>query len=276
MRKDLKKLSALRKEGLVREEPNPDGTNTPNYPISSVDNALRLLLLFREQQSVRLTEACSYLGVAHSTAHRLLAMLSHHGFVRQDASRAYRPGPMLMDIGLAVVQKMDVRVQARPFLERLSDEFGETVHLVTLEGDQVRYIDAIESDKALRVIARTGQILPAHCTSAGKALLAEFGPEQVRALYAGRKLTTQTPHSITSMRALETALTTVREQGFATNQEESEEGVASVAIALVNAADRPVAAIAVALPVSRLKAKVQTSIANALVEVRQQFRELSA
>lgn len=260
---------------LVREESNPGDNGAPNYPISSVDNALKLLLLFREQQSVRLTEACSYLGVAHSTAHRLLAMLIHRGFVRQDANRAYRPGPMLVEIGLAVVQKMDVRMQARPFLEELGAEFGETVHLMTLEGDQVRYIDAVESDRALRVIARTGQMLPAHCTSAGKALLAEFGVEQVRALYAGKKLVAQTPHSITSIRALESALAAVREQGYATNHEESEDGVGSVAIALVNAADRPVAAIAVAVPVNRLKAKTQASIIKALKQVRQQFRELS-
>ena len=100
----------------------------PAYPISSVDNALRLLLLFREQETVRLTEACEYLNVAHSTAHRLLAMLIHHGFVRQDPrSRAYRPGPMLVEIGLAVVQKMDIRSQVRPLLQRLNRELGITL-----------------------------------------------------------------------------------------------------------------------------------------------------
>src|ERR1700749_1750310 len=107
----MKKDSVVEKMGAAAE------AAAPSYPISSVGNALRLLLLFREQQSVRLTEACAYLGVAHSPAHRLLAMLIQHGFVRQESSRAYRPGPMLVEIGLAVVQKMDVRMQARPFLE---------------------------------------------------------------------------------------------------------------------------------------------------------------
>lgn len=248
---------------------------TPNYPISSVGNALRLLLLFREQQSVRLTDACAYLGVAHSTAHRLLAMLIQHGFVRQESSRAYRPGPMLVEIGLAVVQKMDVRMQARPFLEALAAEFGETVHLVVPEGAQVRYVDAVESDKTLRVTARTGQILPAHCTSAGKALLGELTPEQVRALYRDKDLAPKTSHSLRSVQELEAVLEKVRKQGYATNREESEDGVGSVAIALVNAAGRPVAAIAVAVPVNRLGQRVQANIVKALKDVRQQFKALS-
>jgi DNA-binding IclR family transcriptional regulator len=265
----------VKKEAIVQEKQPPSDTPSPSYPISSVDNALRLLLLFREQQSVRLTEACSFLGVAHSTAHRLLAMLIHRGFVRQDASRAYRPGPMLVEIGLAVVQKMDVRMQARPYLEKLSADFGETVHLVILEGDQVRYVDAVESDRALRVTERTGQTLPAHCTSAGKALLGALSPAQVRAIYADKKLEVKTTHSVRSFKALETALDSVRTQGYATNHEESEDGVGSVAIALVNGTDRPVAALAVAVPVNRLGARVQANIVKALREVQQQFRESS-
>jgi DNA-binding IclR family transcriptional regulator len=256
--------------------PSIAGADSPSYPISSVDNALRLLLLFRERQTVRLTEACAYLDVAHSTAHRLLAMLVHHGFVRQDQdTRTYRPGPMLVEIGLAVVQKMDVRLQARPFLERLAAEFEETVHLVTLEGNQARFIDAVESERALRVAARTGNLLPAHCTSAGKALLAQLTTAELRERYPRSRLVGQTGQSLRSLRALEAALDEVREHGYATNHEESEDGVGSVAIALLNSVGRAVASVAVAVPVSRLNTRTQTHIVRALREVQQQFRELS-
>jgi DNA-binding IclR family transcriptional regulator len=264
----------MKKNNLVQKDLAPAEGSAPSYPISSVGNALRLLLLFREQQSVRLTEACAYLGVAHSTAHRLLAMLIQHGFVRQEATRVYRPGPMLVEIGLAVVQKMDVRMHARPFLEALSAEFGETVHLVILEGDKVRYVDAVESDRTLRVTARMGQMLPAHCTSAGKALLAELDRTQLHALYPKKTLEPKTTHSLRSLRSLEAALDEVRAQGYATNREESEEGVGSVAITLVNAADRPIAAIAVAVPVTRLGPRVQANIVKALKDARQKFRAL--
>jgi DNA-binding IclR family transcriptional regulator len=254
------------------DKTQPSNIDAPGYPISSVGNALRLLVLFREQQSVRLTEARDYLGVAHSTAHRLLAMLIQYGFVRQDSSRAYRPGPMLVEIGLAVVQKMDVRAQARPFLEALANKFTETIHLTVLEGNLVRYVDAVESDRTLRVAARTGQLLPANCTSAGKALLAELTRDQVHALYPTEELPSQTAHSLNSMQALEHELDRIREQGYATNHEESEDGVGSVAIALVNAAARPVAAVAVAVPVNRLIPETQASIIEALKAVRQEFQ----
>lgn len=238
----------------------------PAYPISSVDNALRLLCLFRERRSLRLTDACAYLEVAHSTAHRLLAMLVHHGFVQQDqASRAYRPGPTLIEIGLAVVQKMDVRTQARPLLERLAAQFDETVHLVTLEGDQVRFIDAVESKRALRVAPRTGNLLPAHCTSAGKALLAELSADQLRKLYPNPDtLSTKTKHSLSKLEALLDELAEVKRNGFATNSEESEEGVGSVAIALHDLGGAPVAAAAVAVPLSRLTDDARDTIVAAL------------
>jgi DNA-binding IclR family transcriptional regulator len=259
------------KKNVIKGADASAEADAPGYPISSVGNALRLLLLFREQQSVRLTDACAYLGVAHSTAHRLLAMLIQHGFVRQEPSRAYGPGPMLVEIGLAVVQKMDVRMQARPFLEELAQEFGETVHLTILEDCNVRYVDAIESDRALRVTARTGQVLPAHCTSAGKALLAALPPAEVAAMYAGKKLEGKTSHSMRSLRALEVALNEVREDGFATNHEESEDGVGSVAIALLNGAGRPVAAIAIAVPEIRLTPKLQASLVKSLNGARKRF-----
>src|SRR5215475_12021196 len=90
--------SAVQKEHVRRPE-------RPAYPIASVDKALRLLMLFREQTTVRLSEASAHLGVAHSTAHRLLAMLAYHGFVRQERdTKAYVAGPALIEVGLAVVR----------------------------------------------------------------------------------------------------------------------------------------------------------------------------
>jgi len=246
----------------------------PAYPITSVDNALRLLLLFGEQESVRLTEACAYLDVAHSTAHRLLAMLIHRGFVRQDPkTRAYRPGPSLTEIGLKVVQRMDVRSRARPLLERLAAQFEETVHLVTLEGKDARFIDAVESRKALRVAQRTGTVLPAHCTSAGKALLAELPEEELRRLYSEPdSLVRQTDRSLSTFAQLTAALEEIRLTGVATNYEESEEGVGSAAIALKDSSGTAVAAVAVAVPTNRLSQQTRREISAALLEIAPEFQ----
>jgi IclR family transcriptional regulator, acetate operon repressor len=252
-----------------------DGTERaiPAYPISSVDNALRLLEMFREHPSVRLKDACLYLGVAHSTAHRLLAMLVLHGFVVHDEHlRTYKPGPMLIDIGLAVVQKLDIRAQARPVLEALAQDFRETVHLLALEGTNVRYLDAVESERALRVASRMGSVLPAHCASGGKVLLAEMSNEDLAKLYSSPDSLRQlTDRSISSISQLIVTLEEVRRVGYATNYEETEEGVGSVAIALRDQRGRALASVAVAVPVSRLSQSRRREIARSLIREAERF-----
>ncbi|MEU7003683.1 IclR family transcriptional regulator [Nonomuraea sp. NPDC046570] len=241
----------------------------PAYPIASVDNALRLLGMFREHERVRLSDAKDYLGVAHSTAHRLMAMLAYHGFVRQEQdSRGYVVGPALLEIGLAAIGNMDVRALARPLLEELASAFGETVHLVTLEGAAVRYLDAVESPRALRVAARTGSTFAAHCTASGKALLAQLDDRRLAVLFpAGAALPAQTPLSIAGWPELREELRLIRERGYAVNRGESDEGVASVAVAVPASAHLPPTAIAVSAPLSRLPEERIAEIAVSLLDV---------
>lgn len=239
----------MQKSSVRKEE-----RSQPAYPIASVDNALRLLLIFRERPHVRLSDASEYLQVAHSTAHRLLAMLTYHDFVRQESGqRTYVPGPALVEIGLAAVRHMDVRSQARPVLEELAATSHETVHLAQLEGENVRYLDAVESPQALRVASRTGNVLPASCTASGKALLAELAPDEIRRMFPARQaLASTTSRSITRRSQLEAELARVRAHGCAVNDEESEEGVASVAAVVRKGEQGVVGAISVSLPVTRL------------------------
>ena len=250
------------------QKTRPESETGPAYPIASVNNALLLLLLFREQPRVRLTDACKYLGVAHSTAHRLLAMLAHHGFVQQEpVTRAYVAGPALVEVGLAVVGSLNVREQARPAMEELAAETGETVHLGALEGNQVRYVDGLESERALRVVARTGTLAPAHCTSLGKALLALMTDEQVARLYpaSAEPFPARTDRSITTQARLLKELGKARTRGYAVNSGETEEDVGSVAVAFRDFAGRP-AAIAVAAPSSRLSAQRISRIGELMID----------
>src|SRR5215212_8391310 len=156
----------------------------PQYPIESVDNALQVLLLLGEKPKLRLTDVSQYLGVASSTAHRLLAMLQYRGFVRQEAAtRSYVPGPTLDKLAFGLLRRLDVRTRARPLLEQLNAELQETVHLGRLEGANVHFIDSIESPRAVRVGSRLGRSMPAHCTSNGKAMLATLTDAELTALY---------------------------------------------------------------------------------------------
>ena len=246
------------------EEGQAGGPKAPHYPIESVDNALRLLLLFEEKQQVRLTEAATYLAVASSTAHRLLAMLQYRGFVRQNQStRAYEPGPALGSIAFAIMRQMDVRSRARPALERLNKEFGETVHLGRLEGQYVSFLDSIESTRAVRVSSRVGRALPAHATSSGKATLSQMSSEELRRLYPHEALDRIADNTITSRTKLERALETVRRRGYALSNEESEDGVASVAVPVASPSG-VLYAVNVSVPTHRMTRALRNKIAESL------------
>src|ERR1700710_965863 len=107
----------------------PDGKvpPEPGGGLTSVDNALLLLQLIGERQALRVAEAADLLGVARSTAHRLLSALRRRGVVMEDRPNgAYRPGPALNEIGLAAISRIDIRRVARPVLEELSELTLET------------------------------------------------------------------------------------------------------------------------------------------------------
>ncbi|GAB2962119.1 IclR family transcriptional regulator [Amycolatopsis acidiphila] len=225
----------------------------PQYPIESVDNALRILLLLGERSELRLTDVAEFLGVASSTAHRLLAMLQYRGFIRQEGrSKAYRPGTALTGVAFSILQRFDVRETVRPFLERLRAELEETVHLGILDGTTVRFIDAIESPKAVRVGSRLGQSMPANCTSTGKAMLSLLSLDDVRRMYPDEELEGLTSNSIRSRTELELELEAIRRRGYATSSEESEESVASVAVAFPPGTSPVSLALNVSVPVIRM------------------------
>ena len=228
-------------------------TPVPQYPIESVDNALRILLLLGERSELRLTDVAEYLGVASSTAHRLLAMLQYRGFVRQERrSKAYLPGTALTGVAFSILQRFDFRETLRPFLMKLHAELGETVHLGILDGATVRFIDAIEASKAVRVGSRLGMSMPAHCTSTGKAMLSLLSPDEFRRLYPREELEGLTSNSIRSRTDLELELDAIRRRGYATNNEESEESVASVAAAFPAGTSPVSLALNVSAPVTRM------------------------
>ena len=164
---------------------------------------------------------------------------------------------------LRIALNRDIRTPARPFLETLSQETGETVHLIALQGREVLFLDCVESAKAVRVGNRTGLLLPAHCTSAGKALLAALPPERLRAFYPEERLPGLTRRSIRTRARLEREVSLVRRRGYATNFGETEEDIGSIGVLIQDRQRVPRAALSLAAPTSRLTAKTIATMAKA-------------
>jgi len=230
----------------------------PAYVIESVDHALRLACLLQQHGPVRLTEAAEHLGVAHSTAHRLLAMLVYHDFARQDSARRYVPGPVLQPCG-GSEPATRLRQLAPPHLAALSHRCRETVNIQVLIGDHVRFIASVEpEDQVLKVGNREGRMLPAHLTSGGRAILSRWPEHEVLDLY---HLPNAAPVDLDRLVA---DLRQARRRGFAINDQATERGVSAVGRAIRSGDGPPSAALCIASPTARFSRERASELGHML------------
>jgi len=238
----------------------------PSSLIGAVDNVLRLLAMFETKKVIRVNELSRDMGLSRSTVHRMLSTLHHHHFVEQDdLSRAYAPGPALVDIGLSVIRNMDVRTVSHGVLVELAEKTNETVHLGVLRGDNLVYLDSVESAQMVRTGSRVGWTLPAHTTASGKALLAAMSDGELQTLYPDEQLPAQTGNTITTRAALFAQLDEIRHCGYATNMTESEGDVSAVGAAVCDPNGRVRGALAVTAPASRVDDMWITTCSDAVV-----------
>lgn len=203
-----------------------------------------------------MSEVSDVLGVAPSTAHRLLTSLKAQGFAEQASRNGhYLPGPVLREIGQAALNSLDVRRAARPALEQLSRATGETVSLGVLEGYNVRFLDGIESTRTVRVGDRTGVLMPAHATAAGKAIMAALSDFELERRSEARGLERRTADTVTGWQDLREELAAIRRAGYALNVGEVEQGVSAVSAVVTDILEAPAASINVVLPSSRMPDK---------------------
>lgn len=258
---------------MPADEPIDD--SSPPYPIESVGRTLALLQFLAQHEHVRLVDVRAHLGIAPSTAHRMMGMFVHHEFATKipGGRGGYRAGPALFALSGAASASIDVREAARPVLEWLARESGETAHLGVLVGTEVNYVDVIESMEALRVTGRVGRTSPAQTTSLGKSMLATMQDDDVRSLFADRTFAQSTEQSIRTLDQLLGELRRTRRRGWARNRNEMASGVWSVGVA-VHAEGRGVlAALSVATPQARSGPQVERAHAALLTSAAQRLRE---
>ena len=219
----------------------------PPYAIASVDHALRAATMLQLEGGLTVSQVAARLGVARSSAHRLLAMLVYRDFAVQDDDRTYRAGPVLE---LAVHSQSRVaalRAAALPHLQRLADLLDETVNLGIRTGDTVRFIASAEGTQALRVTARDGMVFPAHHTTPGLLLLAELDQSELDSVYAEDRYR-EHPTNRPDLPALGAELARIRRSGFVVNKERSERGLTAVGVAVRDTKGTAIAGLAVSMP----------------------------
>ena len=202
-----------------------------SHSIQVIDRMSQLLDLIADYENgVTLKILTADAGLHPSTAFRILASLTDHGFVERDANGRYRLGSRLSQLGALAARHVDIREQAKDLLSELRDEVGETVNLLVREGNEVVYVERATVNRMMRVEQIVGGRALLHITAVGKLMLAEMTDTSIARYARQTRLKRYTSNTITTLDALYDAVKMARAQGYAFDDEEAERGVGCVGV----------------------------------------------
>jgi len=221
--------------------------------VQSVDRALTLLeVLAQSTGGTALTDLAGRTGLNISTCHHLLATLVKWGYVAKVPGRRYALGARGLHLGQAFLKQVDLPRRAQPFIERISEDTGETVHLAVLQGDTVITLLKRDGRHAVRVdTGALGTSDAVHATATGKAMLAWLPEGEIRRILAIKGMAAFTPTTITDPDAFVRELQLVRRHGHALDREEFQPGVICVGAAIRDHLGAVVGAISASAPTLR-------------------------
>lgn len=214
--------------------------------ISSANQTLEILeYIVLSGREVSLKEIAEEMGLHVSTVHRYLSSLLEKGYVRRTPNGLYKPGFRILELSSYVLQSLDLREIARPYLIELMENTKQTVHLTIRDGYEGVYIDKVEGPGTLPMMSRIGMRMPLYSTSFGKVLLA-YSPESFINEYLKKvPLIPRTENTITDPEKLREELLRVRKQGYAFDNEENERGIKCMGAPIFDFSGNVVAAVSI-------------------------------
>jgi DNA-binding IclR family transcriptional regulator len=243
-------------------------TSKSPYRVQVLDRALAALeVLASRSTECSLVEICTTLKLHKSTAHRLMMVLEQHRLVDKNPDTGrYRLGLKLFEFGSKAIGAIDLRRHARPYLDRLLRELGETVFFCLLDDGQVFYMEKMESQQSVRTACSVGSRAPAYCTAVGKAMLSELADAEVDEIVHRWGLKAITPNTITTASALKAELRAIRSRGYAIDNEEKEPGLRCVSAAVRGDSGKLLAALSVSGPAFRVTKERVPEIGRAVMK----------
>ncbi len=234
-------------------------------PIKAVIKTMKILECLSSERSLGITELTGRVSAQlelipmdKSTVYRFLVSLMDLGFVYQDPqTERYGLTLKLFEIGMSVLERLELWREAEPVVKEIARVTGETVHLATLDEDDLVYLGKVESMRTLRVsmMSRVGRSAPAYCTGVGKVLLAYLPRKQLDYILKKEKPIRYTDKTIVRRADLDRELSLIREKGYAIDNEEHEAGVRCVAAPVRNNDSVVCGAVSVSVPTVRLPDK---------------------
>lgn len=222
--------------------------------VKSVSRALDIIMILSlKKGGLGVTEIANQIDINKSSVYRILSTLVQYGYVEQDEETGrYKLGYKFLEISSRLLDSIDLRGEARPFLQELETETNEAIHLVVYDQAEVVYIEKLEGNETLRMHSKVGKRAPMHCTSVGKAILANLPIETVLTIIEQKGMPVHTAHTITTKADLLHELQMVREKGYALDLEENENGITCIAAPIFNHTGKVMAAVSISGPTLRM------------------------
>lgn len=253
----------------------PTQNHNERRVIGSVQRALDILNLFNNQSGeLGVTEIAKLLELHKSTVSGLVYTLENNGYLEQNPdNRKYRLGLKLLERASTLLNQIEIRQVAAPFLQQLRDWSQESINLAIRDEGQVVYVERLLSEQTLGLRSEVGKRADVHSTALGKAMLACLPHDEARQILSSYDLSRYTQNTLTEVDAVMYDLDRTRERGFAIDDEEYELGGRCVSAPILNHLGEPVAAVSISVPLPRIPPERVPYFGKKVKEIAAQISE---
>ncbi len=230
------------------------GKKDNGYILQSLDNAFRLIDILAVSEEMGVTELSESLGLGKSTIFRILKTLEKWNYVIQNEdNNKYRIGMKFSNIGSMVMEKNTIIKYSKPYIQELAFKLKETVHLMKLEDNyEIIFLDKVNGPLIMNMESRVGGYKPAYIAASGKLYLSEMNDEELDLYLNNIEFEKFTEKTIDNKDDLLKELSEVRKKGYAVNNEESQNGLLSYAVAIRDTRGNIIASISISGMISRM------------------------
>ena len=242
-------------------------------PIQVSDRIFRTIELLARSGPSGLLDISNELELNKSTVHRILNSLICMDYVKQDPDTSkYSLTFKICSFSNQVLSHNSLIDIARPYIQDLAEQTGETVHLVQMEGINAVYIDKVEAPhNSVRMVSMVGKTIPLYCSGVGKAILADMDDDQIRQIWEQSELHTYTANTVTDYNTFLEVIAAIRNNGYSMDNEEMEIGVRCIAVSLGCVHHKLPYAISISAPKDRMKDKQITQYKKLLLNTKKQL-----
>lgn len=241
--------------------------------VKSVSRALDIIgLVSIKKGGLGVTEIAKQIDINKSSVYRILSTLVQYGYIEQDeVTGRYKLGYKFLEISSKLLESIDLRAEAKPYLQELENETSEVIHLVVYDQGEVVYIEKLDGSQTLRMHSKVGKRAPMHCTSVGKAILAHLPASVALDILERKGMPMHTDKTITNKERFIRELAEVKRNGFALDLEENEYGITCIAAPIFDHLGKVIAAVSISGPTIRMNDERLKKLQHRILQVGSQI-----